>query len=150
MLLYPTLEDSHYEEHRIATGDSTISTLRVHKHRTGAESSNLSADQNPAFAILKTSSADDSTRFSKLYFARPCLDFQQDKVHDLFILKNMLCLNYMSSFEKPAEKDFLRHLDPEGRPDIWKLEPENFYLTDAEGRPKHYLFLPVDGLETDR
>ena len=150
MLLYPTLENSHYEEHRIATGDSTISTLRVHKHHTGAESSNLSADQIPAFAILETSSADDSIRFSKLYFARPCLDFQQDKVNDRFILKNMLRLNYMSSLEKPAEKDFLRHLDPEGRPDMWKLEPEKFYLNDAESRPKHYSFLPMHSQETDR
>ena len=147
VLLYPTLENSHYEEHRITTGDSTIGTLRVYKRRTGAASSNLCADQNPAFAILKTFEADDCTLYSNLYFSRPCLDFQQDKKNDYFILKNMLRLSYTSSLEKPSKKDFLRHLDPEGGPDMWEWKPEHYFLTNPEGRPKRYSFLHVDGLE---
>lgn len=148
MLLYPTLETSHYKQHKIATGDSTKGTPRVYKHRTGA-ASNLCSDQHPEFAILITTTA-DSTRSSKLYFGQPFLDFQHDKMHDLLIFKNMRCLNYTSSVGKPSKKDLLRHLDPEGGPDMLVLKTENLYLTVDEGEPKRCLILHVDGLETDR
>ena len=126
-----------------------MSTPRVYKHRTGAESLNLCADQHPAFAILITANVADSTRSSRLYFGQPCLDFQQDNMHGLFVLKKMLCLNYASYLEKPSKKDFLKHLDQEGGPDVWDLITEDLPLTDHEGRPKRYSFLNGDGLETD-
>lgn len=152
VLLYPTLENSHYEQHGTATGNPTTSTLRVYKHPAGAVPSNLCADQHPEFAILISSNAADSTRSSKLYFGRPCLDFQQDKRHDLLILNDMRCLNYESSLKKPSEKDLLRHMDPEGGPDMWDLMTEDLKisLVDYEGRSKFNFFKHVDGLETDR
>lgn len=135
VLLYPTLENSHYEQHGTATGNPTTSTLRVYKHPAGAVPSNLCADQHPEFAILISSNAADSTRSSKLYFGRPCLDFQQDKRHDLLILNDMRCLNYESSLKKPSEKDLLRHMDPEGGPDMWDLMTEDLKISliDYEG-----------------
>lgn len=142
VLLYPTFENSHYEQHGTATGNSTRSTLRVYKHPAGVVSPNMCASQHPEFAILVSSNAADSVQSSKLYFGRRCLDFQQDKMHDLLILKDMRCLNYKSSFTKPSEKDFWRHLNPEGGPDSWDLVSEDLELSlfDDEGRTECYFF----------
>lgn len=142
VLLYPTLEHSHYEQHRVVTPKSTIDTLRVYKHRTGAESADMCLEEHPEFAILVSSNTADPTRSSKLYFDRPCLDFQLDKVQDLLIFKEMRCLHYISSLEKYSEKDILRQLDPEGGPDKWDWTTEDLELSpiNHEGMHKLYLF----------
>lgn len=151
MLLYPTLEHSHYEQHRVVTPNSTIGTLRVYKHRTGAGSADMCQKEHPEFAILVSSNADNPTRSSKLYFGRRCLDFQLDKAHDLLIFKEMRCLHYISSLEKCSEIDTSRQLDPEGGPDKWGWTTEDLELspTNHEGMQKLYLFWHVDGPETD-
>ena len=136
VLLHPTLEKSHYDQNETIIGSSRIDTLSVYNHRTGADASNLCADQHPKFAILISSSTADSSRSSKLFFDRPYLDFQLDEVNKRLILKNMRCLDYSSSFWKSSENDFLRHLDPEGRPDKWDWVTEDLELSlvNYEGR----------------
>lgn len=78
-----------------------------------------------------------------MYFGLQHLDFQQDKVHDLFILKNMHCLKYASSVVKSSEKDLLRHLDPEGGPDGWDWMTEDLELSliDYDGKQRRYFVL---------
>lgn len=129
VLLYPTLEHSHYEQHPVVTPNSTIETLRVYKHRTGAKSADMCLEEHPKFAILVSSNAAESIRSSKLYFGRPNLDFQLDKVQNLLIFKEMRCLRYISSLEKYSEKDVLRHLDPEGGPEKWDWTTEDLGLS---------------------
>ena len=148
MLLYPTLKNSDYEQNPVVTGSSIIDTLRVYKQRTGGESAHRYADEHPDFALLVSSNATDSTRYSKLYMG-PCLDFQLDNVYNLLILKRIRCMDYASSLEKPSEKDILRHLSPEGGPDRWdcRTEPEDLELSPAQHEGKHELhfFRFVDG-----
>lgn len=97
----------------------------------------MCTDGHPDFAILISSNATDLSRTSKLYFEGPGLDFQINKAQDLLILKNMRCLNYLSSLEKYSERDLLRHVDPEGRPDMlaWrKTDDLHISSVDYEGR----------------
>ena len=145
VLLYPTLESSHYEQNLVVTGSSTIDTLRVYKRYTGGESARQGVDEWSEFAILVSSDTTDSTRVSKIYIGRPCLDFQLDKERSLLIFKEMHCLNYTSSLIKSSEKDILRHLNPEGGPDRWNWIPEDLELspTNHKGRHEVYLFLHV-------
>lgn len=152
VLLYPTLEHSHYEQHPVVTPNSTIETLRVYKHRTGANSADTCLEKkHPRFAILVSSHAAESIRSSKLYFDRPYLDLQRDKVQNLLIFKEIRCLRYMSSLEKYSEKDVLRQLDPEGGPDEWDWTTEDLGLSpiNHEGMQKLHLSRHVDGPETE-
>ena len=147
VLLYPTLKNSDYEQNPVVTESSIIDTLRVYKQRTGGESAHRCADEHPDFALLVSSNAVDSTRYSKLYMG-PCLDFRLDNVHDLLILKQIRCLNYASSLEKPSKKDILRHLNAEGGPDRWDCKTEeDLELSPAHHDGKHELhfFSFVDG-----
>ena len=136
VLLFPTLEYSHYEQNQVVTGSSTIDTLRVYKHHTGGKSAHKGADEWSDFAILVSSNSTNSTRCSRIYVGRSCLDFQRDKVQGLLIFKKMRCLNYISSLEKPSEKAILRHRNPEGGPDTcdWKIEDLELSPTNHKGR----------------
>lgn len=138
-LLFPTLEYSHYEQNQVLTGSSTVDTLRVYKHHTGGESAHKGADEWSDFAILVSSNYTDSTRCSRIYIGRSCLDFQRDKVQGLLIFKKMRCLNYLSSLEKPSEKDILRHLNPEGGPDRWDWKIEDLELSPTNHKGRHEL-----------
>ena len=140
VLLYPTLEYSHYEQNLVVTGSSTINTLRVYKHRPG-DSAHRRTDEHSDFAILVSSNSSGSTRYSKLYMGGPYLDFRLDKEHDLLIFKNMRCLNYSSSLEKSSKNDILRHLDPEGGPDRGDWKPEDLELSPTNHKGRHELHL---------
>ena len=121
VLLLPTLKHFHCEPNGVRIGRSSSDHLRVYKYRPGAVSSKSRVDQHPEFAILISSTP---ARSSKIYFGQASLDFWQDEVRDQFIVKNMRCLMYTSSLERPSEEDLERHVDPEGRPDglDWKRE----------------------------
>ena len=139
VLLYPTLESSHYEQNPVVTGSSTIETLRVYKHYTSGESAHEGADEWSDFAILVSSTSTESTRSSKIYIGRPCLDFQLDKVRSLVIFKEMRCLDYSSSLMRFSEKDILKHLNPEGGPDRLDWKSEDLELSPINHKGRHEL-----------
>lgn len=147
VLLYPTLESSHYKQSSVVTGSSTIDTLRVFKHYTGGESAQKGADEWSDFAILVSSNPTNSTRSSKIYIGRPCLDFQLDK--SLLTFKKMRCLDYSSDLIKFSEKDILRHLNPEGGPDRlgWKVEDLELSTTNHKGLTLANLMSSLTGWE---
>ena len=147
VLLYPRLAYWHYEQIPVVTGILKIDTLRVYKHRTGGGCTHRCADEHTNFAILVSANSTESTRCSKLYIGRSCLDFRRDEVQHLLIFKKMRCLDYSSSLVKGSENDVLRHLNPEGGPDRWGWKTEDLELSPSvhKGRHELYLFGIVDG-----
>lgn len=143
VFLYPTLRRSNYEQIPSPSESSRADKIRLYKHPTCVHSSNALLDGNPEFAILissTTTTTTGSARFSQLYFGRSCLDFQIDKAKDSLVLSDMRCLDYTSNLEKPAENDFYRILDPEGKPDmcIWQTVSVNY-----EGRYRKSIYCAI-------
>ena len=140
VLLYPRLAYWHYEQIPIVRGSLKIDTLRVYKHSTSGECTHRCADEDTNLAILVSSNSTDSTRCSKLYMGRPCLDFRLDEVQHLLIFKKMRCLDYSSSLAKGSENDALRHSNPEGRPDRWDWKSEDLELSPTIHKGRHELY----------
>lgn len=128
ILLYPTLKRSSFKQ---IPATSESSTLRLYKLSTGARDPIMNTEPSPQFAVLVTSTIADSTRTSKFYLGRFCIDFQLDAVQDYILFRDMYRLSYLSSLVKSSEKDLLRQMDLEGGPDRWDLIKEDLELWPA-------------------
>lgn len=135
-LLFPRLDRFRYEEH-FSTGSSTSNNVRVYKHRTAEDSSDMSADRHFDFAILSSSKFADSPKTSKIYFGTSTLDFHMNGACNSLTLYDMWQPKYSSSLEKSSENDVRRQMDPGGGPDVlgWQTVPL-VYLSSVqyEGR----------------
>lgn len=141
VLLYPRLEQSHYEQTQTKTGSSTVTTFMVYKHLASAKSCKMSANPHPEFIILTTSTSADDFRYSELYFGLQSLYFQLHKSENRIIFVDMCRLDYTLSLREGSEIALLNQLSTEGGPDgcNWRTENLELRLNNHKGE-QNFLF----------
>ena len=142
--MYPTFENSHYQQTQTRIGCSKTTTYKAYKHIATADFCTLDEDQHPKFAILIAATSEDCAQYSKIYFGRQSLDFQLHRLEESIVLRGMRRLNYTLSLRKSSENDLLRLLSSEGGPDgwVWKSEDLELRLNDHGGERGLLAFNP--------